>query len=81
MNKETNVSELKTVRFTQYKHIPSYDCDGGTGHSGEYVKADDVRELLAKAQAASDCWCTPLEDAAMTELRATLTKITKGTTT
>jgi hypothetical protein len=72
--------ELKTVRFTQYKHIPSYDCDGGSGHSGEYVKAEEVRELFAKAQAASECWCTPLEDAAMTELRAAIAKHTKGPT-
>jgi hypothetical protein len=44
MNK--NMSELKTVRFTYDSSYGFYRYSEPGDHSGEYVRAEDVRELV-----------------------------------
>lgn len=68
------MNNLKPIRFITYG--ANYFCSEPGDMSGEYYRVEDVREamagLVAKAQAASDCYCTPLEDSAMSELRTAL---------
>jgi hypothetical protein len=80
MNKEPNVSELKTVRFTEYKHHPYYDCDGNAGHSGEYVKAEKVRELVKALQACRKVMAEKYNAREIRLIESALSKITKGPT-
>lgn len=42
------MTNLKPIRFDESLNFPGeYSCESGEGHSGEYFKAEDVREAMA----------------------------------
>ena len=95
------MDELKTVRFTIFdqpesNELGEYLCDSPGDLSGEYVRADEVRELVEAIEAAlriESLWCESgamndreyeHENAALYKMRerfrAALAKHTKGPT-
>ena len=53
------MSELKAVKFYERRDICAYNCESGSGHSGEYVRAEEVRELVEALERISrnECDC------------------------
>jgi arginine/ornithine N-succinyltransferase beta subunit len=76
--------ELKTVRF--HRLPGGRYCSETDGEvSGEYVKADDVRELVKQLESAAKWIDTDQHDSrfgrdVLAEIRAVLAKTAKGTT-
>jgi arginine/ornithine N-succinyltransferase beta subunit len=83
---------IKTIRFdrnfydTTCGTAEAYDCSEQGDHSGEYVRAEDVRELVKQLESAARWIDTSRLDRrfgrdVLNEIRAVLAKHTKGPTT